>query len=80
MRGIIRDVDGSGGILQLTFEDPETGSSQVVLADNAPTVRALRYIVGDHIVTGHSLLADELIGFELGYDTDDIGLLAYLEA
>ncbi len=81
MRGIIRSIRGNGGIIQIGFEDPETGERQLVMADNAPTVRAFRDIAGDQIIgPGHTVLVEELIGLEFGYDTDDIGLLAYLEA
>ncbi len=77
-RGIIRSVAGTGGILRITLEDPETGKRTTLSADNGPTVRAFIGLFGTEIVQGHTLLVNRIEGCEIGYDVDDIGLLSYI--
>lgn len=74
-RGIIRRVVALGGLLQLVLEDPETGKRSVVFGDNGPTVRALACIFGDHIIQGHALMVDEVLGKEIDYSLTDWGTL-----
>jgi hypothetical protein len=77
-RGIIRGISGSGSILRIKFEDPQTGKINTVNAENGPTVRALIGLFGSEITRDHTLLVEKVLGQEVGYDTDDLGLLAYV--
>jgi hypothetical protein len=75
-RGTIKDVQAVGGMLVLEIEDAE-GTHRVV-GDNGPTVRALMGIFGSDIVRGHSVMVSRLVGQEIGYGVDDLGILAYV--
>lgn len=74
-RGIIRAVRAEGGLLMLTLEHPQTKRRHLVVGDNGPTCRALAAIFGEHIIAGHALHVDELIGKEIGYTIDELGVL-----
>jgi hypothetical protein len=76
-RGTIQDVRGNGGILMLEIK-LEDGKIELVKAENASTVRALVAMLGPQIVHEHALLVDRIRGVEILFDTDDIGLLAYI--
>jgi hypothetical protein len=76
-RGTIKNITGAGSIITLHLEDAQ-GRVTRVNAENAPTVRALVGIFGSEIVRGHTLLVERVLGQEIGYDTDDLGLLAYV--
>ncbi len=76
-RGVIEDVIGSGSIFSLVIRR-DNGEIERVLAENPGTVRALIQILGTDIVRGHSLNVDRVKGLEISYDTDDLGLLAYI--
>ena len=61
----------SGGLLKMVLEDPQTKKRTVVFGDNGPTVRALMGVFGPHIVRNHTVLVDQLVGQEIGYETAD---------
>jgi hypothetical protein len=73
-RGTIIDAKARGGLLSLTIRGPD-GTDTEALGDNGPTVRALMGIFGREIVRGHTLLVDRVIGQEIVYELDDLGLL-----
>jgi hypothetical protein len=75
-RGIIRAVRAEGGLLGLTLEHPRSKRRHYVVGDNGPTCRALAAIFGDELIRGHALHEDQLIGKEIGYRIDELGLLA----
>lgn len=74
-RGIIRSVRPEGGLIMLHLEHPKTKRRYLVVGDNGPTCRALAAIFGDHILEGHALHVEELIGREIGYTIDELGVL-----
>lgn len=76
-RGTIVNAQAEGGLMTL-FIRGEDGKVQVIRGDNGPTVRALINVFGTDIVRGHSLQVDRIQGQEILYDTDDLGLLAYV--
>lgn len=78
-RGIITDIQGSGSILTVTVQDPETAKKRSFYADNGPFVRALIGLLGSHVVRGHSLQVDHVIGAEVSYELDEIGVLESLD-
>lgn len=74
-KGIIKQFRGSwgSGIGYLDIEDLETGITESVPCENAPTVRALEACFGKVITPGHS--ADG-IGYkdkEIYWDYDELG-------
>ena len=79
-RGTIEAVQGSwsSGLITLLIKRKDDGKIETVHGDNGPTVRALMNVFGADIVRGHSLQVDRIKGLEIGYDTDDLGLLAYI--
>jgi hypothetical protein len=77
-RGTIRRITARGGIIQLLVELPDK-KTEVLTGDNGPTVRALIGIFGPDIVCGQSILAERVLGQQIGYELDDIGALAFLE-
>ena len=46
-----------------------------VLCENAPTVRALEGAFGDVIAPGHTVNQEAIIGREIYYSMDDLGLV-----
>lgn len=76
-RGVIQDVKGNGSILELIIK-LEDGRVERVLAENGPTVRALAGLFGRDIIRGHSLDVSRIKGQEISFDTDDLGILAYI--
>jgi hypothetical protein len=78
-RGTIMSVSASwgSGLMALSIKKGD-GKIEIVRGDNGPTVRALMNVFGSDIVRGHSLQVDRIVGQEIGYDTDDLGLLAYI--
>lgn len=75
-RGTITNARGQGGLLSLTIQG--SNGSQTVYGDNGPTVRALMSLFGSEIVSGHTLLVDRIVGQEVCYEVDDLGLLVSL--
>lgn len=76
-RGVIMAICPIGGIVDILVKR-EDGKVEHLRGDNGATVRALVSVFGDDIVEGHSIVASELYGREIGYDTDDFGMLAYV--
>jgi hypothetical protein len=64
------------GIAQLTLN--RGGRITSVPCDNGQTVRTFDDLFPGFIVGGHSCDPKVIIGQTVGYDVDDIGLLAYL--
>lgn len=83
-RGTIRHVFSHGGMLKLTIELPATkghkhGENVIVFADNAPAIRAFDEAFGNVIVPQtHSFDPDALIGREIEWDVDDVGVMLWM--
>jgi len=88
-RGCIRRIDGAwgSGILQLKIETVRiradsdnrfrfeaVGDIRNIPADNGPTIRTLEALFGDVITPGHTFNPDSVIGREVFYMLDDMGV------
>jgi len=75
-KGVIRGFSGSwhSGIASLTVEH-EDGTVVDIPCDNAYTVRALDAAFGDVITAGHSVNQESIVGEEIYYSYDEMGLL-----
>jgi len=76
--GIIRGFEGTwdSGIATLSLE--HDGVTERVLCDNGPTVRCLRDLFGDEVISdGHTVNVKALLGKEVLYEVDG-GMLTAL--
>lgn len=75
-RGTIVDLKASfgSGIITLIVQG-EDGKRRALRGDNGPTSRALISMCGRRASQGHSLIRDCIIGTEILYVVDDLGLL-----
>lgn len=77
-QGVIEDVIASGGLMTLVVKKAD-GKLERVRGDSGPTGRALIGIFGRDILAGAMTLdVDKLKGREIAWDTDDLGILAYI--
>lgn len=76
-RGVIEHAEAQGGLMVLVVKDAE-GKLHRLVGDNGPTVRALMAMLGNDIVSGHTLLVDRVKGVEIGYAMTEWGTLEYI--
>jgi len=76
-KGILKEFRGSwgSGIGQLLIEDSDTGITEAIPCDNAPTVRALESCFGNVITPGHAAGGNGFKGQEVFWSYDELGLI-----
>jgi len=79
MRGRIEGIHGSwgSGLATVLIRD-EDGRLETLYADNGPLVRALEAMFGEIIEPGHTVNVEAVIGREIEYGTDELGMLAWI--